>query len=107
LPVRFRTDQDEEDIAISAFDSFFKGVKEQRFPRLNDRNDLWRILLMITARKAIDQINRVRAPIHGGGKVHLLFDNTSSSVMERIEQLMSTEPTPEFAALIAEQFDEL
>ena len=33
---------DEEDVALSAFDSLCRGAVEGRFPRLDDRNDLWR-----------------------------------------------------------------
>src|SRR5436309_4156959 len=45
---------DEEDVALSAFDSFCRGVGQGRFPRLDDRNNLWELLVVITARKAID-----------------------------------------------------
>ena len=43
---------DEEDVALSAFQSFCRGAAEGRFPRLQDRHDLWRLLVTITARKA-------------------------------------------------------
>ena len=43
---------DEEDVALLAFASFCKGVEEGRFPRLDDRDDLWRLLGTLTARKA-------------------------------------------------------
>jgi hypothetical protein len=43
---------DEEDVALSAFKSFCAGVKQGRFPRLDDRDDLWRLLVTLTARKA-------------------------------------------------------
>ena len=48
---------DEEDVAQDAFASFFRGVKAARFPRLADRDDLWRILVRITECKAIDLRN--------------------------------------------------
>src|SRR4051794_10881200 len=32
---------DEEDLALSAFQSLYQGVCEGRFPRLDDRDDLW------------------------------------------------------------------
>src|SRR5499427_5642744 len=51
---------DEEDVALSALNSFFEAVAQGRFPQLGDRDDLWRLLVHITARKAIDQINHVR-----------------------------------------------
>src|SRR5215471_7618917 len=43
---------DEEDVALSAFHSFCRGAEHGRFPRLDHRDDLWHILLMLTARKA-------------------------------------------------------
>ena len=41
---------DEEDAALSAFNSFFEGVKAGRFPDLNDRDNLWKLLVVITVR---------------------------------------------------------
>lgn len=43
-----------EDVALSALKSFFKAAQLGRFPNLADRDDLWRILLSMTARKSID-----------------------------------------------------
>src|SRR5262245_52985050 len=50
-----RTVVDEEDAALSAFDSFCRGAERGRFPDLADRDDLWRLLVVLTVRKAIDQ----------------------------------------------------
>jgi hypothetical protein len=44
---------DEEDVALSAFRSFYRRAREGQFPRLEDRDDLWRLLVTITARKAV------------------------------------------------------
>src|SRR5207249_5229718 len=43
---------DEEDVALSAFASFCRGAEEGRFPQLHDRDNIWRLLVTITARKA-------------------------------------------------------
>src|SRR4051794_6018164 len=51
-----RVAADEEDVALSAFDSFCAGVQGGRFPRLDDRDDLWRVLVTIAARKAGHQV---------------------------------------------------
>ena len=32
---------DEEDVVVSAFESFYRGVEDGRFPKLDDRDDLW------------------------------------------------------------------
>ena len=53
--------EDEEDAALSAFDSFCRGVELGRFPSLNDREDLWRLLVEITSCKVYDQVER-RSP---------------------------------------------
>jgi DNA-directed RNA polymerase specialized sigma24 family protein len=43
---------DEEDVALGAFAEFCAGVAAGRFPRLSNRQDLWRLLLAITVRRA-------------------------------------------------------
>lgn len=43
---------DEEDVALNAFDSFCRGAEAGRFPRLDDRDNLWQLLVVLTARKA-------------------------------------------------------
>ena len=63
---RLGADEDEEDAALSAFDSFCDGAARGRFPLLGDREDLWRLLVVITARKAGAQAQRRRARKRGG-----------------------------------------
>jgi hypothetical protein len=58
-----------EDVALSAFDSFCRGAEQGRFPQLADRDDLWRLLFVITERKAIDLVKHENAIRRGGGKV--------------------------------------
>ena len=50
-----RAVSDEEDIVLSVFDSFYAAAEKGRFPDLSDRDDLWRLLLRMSARKAIDK----------------------------------------------------
>ena len=44
---------DEEDVALSAFDSFCRRASDGCFPHLGDRDNLWHLLDTITARKAL------------------------------------------------------
>jgi len=60
---------DEEDIALSAFNSFFRGATEGRFQQLNNSEDLWQVLAMLAERKAIKTFRRERAEKRGGGQV--------------------------------------
>ena len=43
---------DEEDVALSALNSFVRGEKAGRFQELKDSRELWKLLRIITARKA-------------------------------------------------------
>src|SRR5262245_58297535 len=45
---------DEEDVALSAFASFWNGARQDRFPQLTDRGALWPLLVAITANKCTD-----------------------------------------------------
>lgn len=102
-----RRDADEEDVALSAFDSFCRGVEQGRFPHLEGRDDLWHLLVIITVRKAADLLASRRRQRRGGGKVRgeSAFANPAAEAQERqgIEQVEGAEPTPEFAAAVAEQ----
>jgi DNA-directed RNA polymerase specialized sigma24 family protein len=96
---------DEEDVALSAFDSFCRGAEYGRFPRLGDRNDLWYILLALTARKAAHLIQHETRARRGGGKVKTEADlpQTAGDEDFPLARLVSTEPTPAVAAQVAEE----
>jgi DNA-directed RNA polymerase specialized sigma24 family protein len=101
---------DEEDVALSALNSFFQGIAHGRFPQLNDRDDLWRLLVHITARKAIDQINRERRKRRRPNSVVQVWadaDLDSSEGQGGLAQIVGNEPTPEFAALVTEEMERL
>src|SRR5262245_28554741 len=60
---------DEEDVALSVLHSLCSGARRGRFPLLADRDDLWRLLLVLTARKVSNQIKYWRREKRGGGRV--------------------------------------
>lgn len=94
---------DEEDVVIDAFDSLCRGVQGGRFPRLDDRDDLWQVLVMLTARKAVNQSKHARRQKRGGG---LLQGESIFGTPEEgggINQVVGSEPTPEFAAQVGEE----
>ena len=79
----------DEDVALSAFKSLCLGAEAGRFPRLNDRDDLWRLLALLTVRKAIDLQRRRKREVPLGESA--------------IEQLLSEEPNPELAEELSEE----
>ncbi|HKD38454.1 MAG TPA: ECF-type sigma factor [Pirellulales bacterium] len=101
LPARVA---DEEDVALSAMHSFYRGAAAGRFPQLADRQDLWRILITITARKVWTQMRRQGADKRGAGRVRgeSVFQQRDGDDGVGIEQVLSREPTPELACLVAE-----
>jgi DNA-directed RNA polymerase specialized sigma24 family protein len=103
---RARAVEDEEDAALSAFDSFCRGVDRGRFPRLTDRDDLWRLLVVLTVRKALDQIERQGAARRGGdhqGAESTPLDDGDDPGGDPLDRFLSNEPTPEFAAMVDER----
>jgi RNA polymerase sigma factor (sigma-70 family) len=102
--------EDEEDAALSAFDSFCRAATQGRFPRLDDRDDLWRLLVAITERKAADQVRRARRLKRGGGWVRTQGDLAVGGPDDEpagLDAIAGHEPTPESAAEFAEEYRRL
>lgn len=99
---------DAEDAALSALDLFCRGAQEGRFPQLDDRDDLWQLLIVLTARKTVDHIKHEMRQKRGGGKVQgesVFLDAAGQSQQLGIDQVAGGEPTPSFAMAVAEQYD--
>jgi RNA polymerase sigma factor (sigma-70 family) len=99
---------DEEDVVVTAFASFCRGVQEGRFPRLDDRDDLWQVLVMLTSRKAANQLKHDYRQKRGqdqvrGDSIWDSLDGTGAG----IDGVEGREPTPEFAHEIAEECERL
>jgi DNA-directed RNA polymerase specialized sigma24 family protein len=91
---------DEEDVALSAFASFVRHAERGRFPELADRDSLWRLLVTLTVRKAAHLLrDEGRQKRRGGGAA--LAGAEREAVLEEV---LSREPGPAFAAEAAEQY---
>jgi DNA-directed RNA polymerase specialized sigma24 family protein len=101
---------DEEDVVVSAMETFFRRVQEGEFPRLHDRNDLWHLLVKITERKALNQVRDLKRQKRGGGLVRgdsAFLNVQASSAGAGLDQVAGPEPTPEFAAAMSESLSRL
>lgn len=103
-----RRESDEEDVAVSAMHSLYRGVQAGRFPVLRNRDDLWKVLLTITGAKAKKQIRRLMTQKRGGGEVRgesvfLMKDDGASG---GLANFADAEPTPEFAELVSIECEE-
>ena len=94
---------DEEDLVVDVFASLCRGAEHGRFPRLEEKDDLWQVLLMLTNNKVVDQLRKSPMPqtesaIEGHGNES--FDNA-------LQMIEGNEPTPRFAAELADELKEL
>jgi DNA-directed RNA polymerase specialized sigma24 family protein len=101
---------DEEDAALSAFDSFCRRAEKGHFPDLKDRDGLWALLVVLTARKAADLIRHHTREKRGAGLVHgdsVLKPAEGDSSPGGLDELPGDGPTPEEEALLAEEVESL
>jgi DNA-directed RNA polymerase specialized sigma24 family protein len=91
---------DEEDIALSAFDSFCRNAEAGRFPDLTDRDSLWRLLATFTLRKAAHHLRDATRLKRGGG-------TASAAESGVLEEVLAREPDPGLAAEVAEECERL
>ncbi len=83
---------EEEDVALSAIQSFCIRAADGRFTRLDDRDDLWRILVTIAIAKVARLFRCPSPPAHDPGL---------------LDQIVGKEPSPELAATVAEELRRL
>jgi DNA-directed RNA polymerase specialized sigma24 family protein len=93
---------DPEDVALSALDSFVRGAERGRFPQLEDRHDLWQVLVMITRRKAVDvMVHEGRDRRDWRRVAGQPEDPAASGAMLR--ELLARDPDPAFACEVADE----
>jgi DNA-directed RNA polymerase specialized sigma24 family protein len=101
---------DDEDVAISAFGSFCHGVARGRFAHLKGRDDLWRLLVTITARKANHLRDYLNCEKRGDLSVldqPALAQAGAASANTSLDQFLAADPTPEFISQAAEEYQRL
>jgi DNA-directed RNA polymerase specialized sigma24 family protein len=100
---------DGEDVALSVLDTFVRGMAAGQYPELGNRDDLWRLLVTITARKAQNRRRDEGRQKRGGGRVidAAALAGPDSDGDDFLAQVIDDEPTPEFAAQFADEYRRL
>src|SRR5207245_8117061 len=83
-----------------------RGAEPGRVPELVDPDNLWRLLVTITLRKAHNVRRDEHRQKRGGGEVRgesELQDAADSAAEAGLDQVVGREPTPELAAQVAEE----
>ena len=102
LAQHVRRAADEEDVALAAFADFCRAAASGRFPRLNDRHDLWRLLLTLTIRHAAALARHETRGRHTAGATDLLDLPPAD-----LDRLAGSSPDPALAAAVADQVSHL
>lgn len=102
----------EDDIAQSVFASLHDAVQKGHYPDLNDRGDLWQILLNLAERKAIDwkrfmgrdrrDFRRTEGESAGG-----MNSSSESQSGSGMTNFVCPDPTPEVVAELRDQINHL
>ncbi len=100
---------DEEDVAMLALKSLLAGISTGRFSELDNREQLWRLMMVITTRKAAAVIEHNSRQKRGGGLVRgdsavgFTLESSDPSFVVGFDKLPSEKPTPDLAALMADE----
>ena len=105
LRVQNRAVSDEEDIVLSVFESFYRAAENGRFPDLSDRDDLWRLLLTMSARKIVDKRRHDRRQRRGAGVKVRSLEQVGDD--DAVIQVIGDEPTPEMVLIMKEAVERL
>jgi len=97
-----------EDAVQDAFFQFFVSVQSGRYSHSMNREDLWRVLCMITVQKSRRQLIRERAAKRGQGLVRLESQMHLPNGQEfRLDEMIASVPTSEWDLVIAEMLEQL
>lgn len=105
---RDRPDFDSEDVALSAFHTFCSALQENQYPELNGADGLWRLLVVMTERKAGDRMKGERA-LRRGGAGRNADKLPMATVGQRLslDEIIKEDDDPQLLILMAEQYRRL
>ena len=98
---------DGEDVASEVFHRLCRGVAQGRFDGLQNRDDLWRLLVVLTKQKVVDEVRHHGARKRGGAAVR--GDSAFGDPDEGfgLDDCFGVDPTPDDLVGIAEQYGRL
>jgi DNA-directed RNA polymerase specialized sigma24 family protein len=106
LAQHVRRGADEEDVALAAFADFCAGAAAGRFPRLSNRQDLWRLLLAITIRHA-SNLGRHETRQRRDSRRTVVAADLFDLPGEDLDSLAGASPDPALAAAVGDQLRHL
>jgi len=110
LPSHVCRAADEEDVALSALHRVVGGIEEGEFDKLACRDELWKLLVAISRRKASSHIVRETAAKRGGGKLRgesALAHPQDNDAVAGLDGVAGPGPTPAEALELKEYADQI
>jgi len=109
LPAHRRRAFDEEDVAASAFLSFFDGLAADRFPDLQEPDNLWNLLAVIAGRKAQAYMRFHGSQKRGGTNLRgeSAFAAADDPARHGIEQVGTSQDSPASVVEFVDEVDNL
>jgi DNA-directed RNA polymerase specialized sigma24 family protein len=95
----------EEGVVISVFKSLYLAAVDGRFPDLSDRDELWRLLLRMSARKIVDKRRHDLRQRRGGSARVRSLDQAGNE--DGLIQVIGDEPDPEMLLTMKESIERL
>lgn len=103
-----RTVVDEEDIAQTVFSAICRGATDGRFNDVKNRDELWWLLVAITRHNVASHVRNECTQKRGAGRVYPESQlPTGTDGKSALDILVGGEPTPDFLAMLDEQFQRL
>ncbi len=97
-----------EDAVQDAFFHFFRSVQTGKYDHAMNREDLWRVLCMMTVQKSRKQLDREWTAKRGKGLVKLESQlQLNSDANFRLDEAIATLPTAEWDLRFSEMLEEL
>jgi DNA-directed RNA polymerase specialized sigma24 family protein len=96
---------DEEDIACGVMTALCRRADQGCLPTIENRDDLWHLLLSWTRHDIIDHVRKHQRLKRGGGKVR--GDSILAGGPNDWGQILGTAPAPDLIAEMEEQYQEL
>ena len=105
-----RRTTDEEDVALSVFDSLCRGAEAGRFSELKGRDELWLLLLALTRRKIVDQHRLYERTKCGPGMIDVESDisrKPGSKIFFSLDSVLDEIPSPDLLVQMDEEWQRL
>jgi len=105
-----RAAADEEDVALSAFNSVCLDLEQGRYSQVLDREGLWRLLVAVTLGKVVDLWRQQRSQKRGGGQIlgeSVLDAPGASTCAGGMARVPDSEPDAALAAAMGEECSRL